>query len=252
MSDVKSFWDERARDTDLDDVAVTHRDVWQRWLEIQTIEPLLGAADRVLDIGCGAGYATKLFAPHVREIVGMDFSADMIARAVTDAPENAAFSVGNVLELSPGAEGMFDLAISIRCLINLESWELQQRAISNIASVIKPGGRYIFVEGVSDGRSALNDLRQSAGLEPMPEVWYNLDFREAALLDFIAKDFTVADKRHFGVYDLVSRVINPALVAPEAPDYLSKLNEIGARLALERQDFGDVSRVMFLVLERRP
>jgi len=256
MSDIKSFWDGRARDAGLDDVEVTHRDVWQRWLEIQTIERYLGPKDRVLDIGCGSGYATKGFAPRVKEIVGVDFSADMIARAAAEAPDNASFSVCNVLELSPETAGMFDLAISIRCLINLGSWDLQQQAIANIASVIRPGGRYIFVEGVAGGRSALNALRQNIGLDAMPEVWHNQDFEEGALLDFVQKDFIVAEKRHFGVYDLVSRVINPALVAPDAPQYDSKMNEIAARLALARldtesQDFGDVSRVMFLVLERR-
>jgi hypothetical protein len=41
------------------------------------------------------------------------------------------------------------------------------------------------------------------------------------------------------------------LVAPDAPTYEAKINEIGARLALDRQEFGEVSRVIFLVLERR-
>ena len=86
MSDVKSFWDGRARDSGLDDVEVTHRDVWQRWLEIRTIEKYLGPGDRVLDIGCGSGHATKIFAPRVKEILDIDFSAGMIARAGRDAP----------------------------------------------------------------------------------------------------------------------------------------------------------------------
>jgi len=252
-SRVKQFWETRAQDASLTDAEATHQDVWQRWLEIETIKPYLRASDRMIDVGCGSGYATRLLAPLVRETVGVDFSEAMIARAQTAAAGQPGlhFDVGDVLSLDARAHGTFDVALSVRCLINLESWQLQQKAIENIASVLEPGGRFIMVEGLADGRRALNVLRKSVGLSEMPAVWHNIDFEEATLLPWLERVFTVADRRHFGVYDFVARIVHPMAVAPEAPVYDSAINRTGAQLALRLQDFGDVSRVLFLVLERR-
>ena len=37
-SHVKKFWETRAQDQSLTDAEATHNDVWQRWLEIETID----------------------------------------------------------------------------------------------------------------------------------------------------------------------------------------------------------------------
>jgi SAM-dependent methyltransferase len=249
---VKEFWDRRAQDTSNNDSEVTHRDIWQRWLEIETLKRYLRPEDRLLDVGCGAGYTTRLIAPLVREAVGVDYSESMIerARAAADVPA-LTFEVADVMSLQPGPLGTFDVAVSSRCLINLAGWPEQQQAIRNIASMLKPGGRFLFLEGLADGRDRLNEMRLASGLEAMPKVWHNVDFVEDQLQAFLAPMFSVLDHRHFGVYDFVARVVHPMLVAPDAPTYEAKINEIGARLALDRQEFGEVSRVIFLVLERR-
>ena len=97
---VKAFWEGRAGQASLSEQEVTHRDVWQRWLEIQTIKPFVTAGARVLDVGCGNGYTTKQLAPLVGEIIGMDYGEEMIRRAVADnqgqgtARETISFRVG--------------------------------------------------------------------------------------------------------------------------------------------------------------
>src|ERR1700693_2634270 len=109
MPDVKSFWDNRAADTSLDAKQVTHPDIWQRWLEIETIKRLLPPDSRAIDIGCGAGVVTKQIAPYVREVIGVDYSEGMIARAGLEGepvPKNAKFSVADVLKLAPDQFGM--------------------------------------------------------------------------------------------------------------------------------------------------
>src|SRR3989442_10691174 len=78
---VKQFWEGRAEAPGVGDSEVTHADVWQRELEIETILKYLGRGDRVLDVGCGSGYTTKRLAPHVAEVIGVDYSDAMIRRA---------------------------------------------------------------------------------------------------------------------------------------------------------------------------
>ena len=252
-SQVKQFGETRAQDPSLTDVEATHQDFWQRWLEIESIKPFLRAGDRLIDVGCGSGYATRLLAPLVREAVGVDFSESMVARACAAAAGQSAlrFAVGNVLSLDRQALGMFDVALSVRCLINLENWDLQQQGIAQIAGLVRPGGRFILVEGLADGRRALNALRERVGLSQMPAVWHNVDFEEATLMPYLDRFFTVAARRHFGVYDFVARVVHPMSVAPQPPVYDSPINRTGAQLALALQDFPSISRVVFLVLERR-
>jgi SAM-dependent methyltransferase len=136
-------------------------------------------------------------------------------------------------------------------LINLAGWPEQQQALRNIAGMLKPGGRFLFLEGLADGRDGLNRMRVASGLEPMPKVWHNVDFVEHELRAFLEPLFTVLERRHFGVYDFVARIVHPLLVAPDAPQYEARINEIGAQLALNSQEYGEISRVLFLVLERR-
>jgi len=253
-SQVKKFWETRAQDQSLTDAEATHSDVWQRWLEIETIKPFLRATDSMVDVGCGSGYATRLLAPLVRETLGVDFSESMIerARAAAAGQPNLRFEVGDALDLDPKALGTFDVALSVRCLINLESWDRQQRAIEKIARLLEPGGRFIFVEGVADGRRNLNAMRMQMGLSDMPKVWHNVDFEESQLMPFLDGYFTVAARRHFGVYDFVSRIVHPMAVAPESPVYDSAINRTAAQLAVHLQEFAGLSRVLFLVLRRRP
>jgi SAM-dependent methyltransferase len=250
---VKSFWESRAADPSLDATQVTHPDIWQRWLEIETIKRLLWREAIVIDVGCGNGFSTKQLAPLVKRIVGIDQSEGMIRRAREESalPSNASFLVADVLHLSPAQFGTFDVALTIRCLINLPDWETQQRALANVAGILKPGGLYIFVEGLGEGRASLNRLRKSVGLNEMPVVWHNLDFERERSLRFLHRWFTLERELGFGTYDLIARVVHPLLVAPEQPKYGARINEIAARVALERPADTLNSRVAVYCLRRR-
>lgn len=248
---IKRFWKERAEAPGVGDAEVTHADVWQRQLEIEAILKFVGRGNRVLDVGCGSGYTTKRLAPHVAEVIGIDYSDAMIQRAVGSGSGPAIFAVKDVLELDPADFGRFDVVISERCLINLSGWAEQRRALDNIASVLRPGGRFIFIEGGQQGRHNLNLLRTTAGLEAMPTVWHNVDFNEAETLAYLERDFVLERRLPFGVYDFVARVVHPLLVAPATPVYDSRINEIASRLALHVDAFPELSRVFCLVLTRR-
>ncbi len=256
-SKVKKFWNEKATQKNISPEQVTHRDIWQRWLEIQMIIKFLRKNDRVIDIGCGNGYSTRIFSNFCKEVIGIDYSEDMISRAKEETLKNKGlrkppvFIKCDVLELSPSLAGRFDVAISERCLINLRNFERQKKAIANIASVLKPKGRFIFVEGSDDGRKRLNNFRKKVGLPLMPRVWHNIDFKETEILRYLNQFFTIEDRKYFGVYDFLSRVVHPLLVSPDEPKYDAKINEIAARLAVDREEFKDISRVLFLVLQKK-
>jgi len=256
---VKSFWESRATEKDIPQTEVTHRDVWQRWLEVEVIKKHITGYGRVLDVGCGNGYTTKLIAPLVEQVVGIDYSEEMIRRAEEESirqsssdNEQIVFRVCDVRQLSPALLGVFDAVISERCLINLPSWEDQKQAIANIASILRPGGRFVFIEGSRNGRRRLNELRVAVGLGEMPPVWHNVDFDDEATLEYLAESFRVECRLHFGVYDFVSRVVHPLMVAPERPKYEARINEVAAKLALDVQEMGRVSRVLALILRRLP
>jgi hypothetical protein len=159
--------------------------------------------------------------------------------------------VGDVLQLSPATAGSFEAVTCMRCLINLPDWKTQEEALARIASVIPSGGRLILAEGSADGRRGLNRLRETVGLARLPTVWHNCDFDEATLIGALEARFHVRERRSLGVYDLVSRVVHPLLVAPEAPAYTARINEVAARTALAQDDLPGLSRLLFLVLERR-
>lgn len=255
VEQVKEFWQDRAETVAVDD-AVTHRDVWQRWLEIEHIKKYVSAGDRVIDIGCGNGYTSMQIAPLVKEIVGIDYSDAMIRRAEEcqcrsgSAAANARFVQADVLDLLPDQLGEFDLAISERCLINLAGWPEQQQAISNIAGVIRPGGRLIFIEGSCEGREWLNGLRSKMGLERMSPVWHNIDFDDAQVITHLERYFEIERRLQLGLYDLISRIVHPLLCAPAQPEYRARINEIAAKMSATDTTCDINGRVLALVLRR--
>lgn len=252
---IKETWDGRANDPQLEGSYVTMADRNQRLLEIDEARRRIPPGERVLDIGCGNGYSTAIFAKQAAHIVAIDYSEAMIARAKREYGEiaNIRFEVRDILSPLPYPDGSFGVAVAQRCLINLATWENQQKAIAHIARVIRPGGFFVMQEGTRQGREGLNRLREQMGLERMPEVPFNSDLDETLLWPFVRSYFDIVEIRRYGLYDLVARVVHPLLVAPAQPEYEAKINEIARELAAAAGDaFGEVSRWFTAVLRVRP
>jgi predicted TPR repeat methyltransferase len=68
---------------------------------------------RVLEIGCGAGYLTRLLAPHADQLVALDISQTAIerARALSTRQTGVDFRVTNIMEYKPQADGPWDLIV---------------------------------------------------------------------------------------------------------------------------------------------
>ncbi len=208
----------------------------ERLLEIDTVRSWLTPEDRVLDICCGHGVSTLQFAKACQSIVGLDLSEKMIATARrllnegASPPRNVSFEVGDVLDLPqryPG--GHFNAVVSVRGLINLPSWELQQRAILNVRRILPPGGKFIFIECSRDGLQTINEFRQKFSLPLIRQPWYDNHFDTLQVLEFVKQHFAIRENRNLDVYFLISRVFYPAVAWPEEPRFDHLCNTV-ARL----------------------
>jgi predicted TPR repeat methyltransferase len=81
---------------------------------VQLLKMLAGRRyARVLEIGCGAGYLTRLLAPHADQLVALDISQTAIerARSLSTRQTGVDFRVANIMEYQPQADGPWDLIV---------------------------------------------------------------------------------------------------------------------------------------------
>jgi ubiquinone/menaquinone biosynthesis C-methylase UbiE len=99
-----------------------HLDITEKTMRRMDLRP----GERILDLGCGSGWATRMLARMVGEephgsgkVVGIDISDEMIrqARAASKEFDNVMFVVGSAAQI-PWEENFFDKVLSV------ESWFL--------------------------------------------------------------------------------------------------------------------------------
>lgn len=238
VDEIKRYWDKEALRSRAKMGA--HSDPYlvelENWFVIEKcLKPF--RPTRLLDIGCGNGQRTRLLAEHVLgEVVGIDYSKNMIDNAKKLEDEKLRFHVASILDKeSLGALGApFDCVVSFRCLINLGTLENQLEAISQVSELLKPGGVFVFCEGLQQGTEKLNELREKLGLGPIRPMPVNLDLDEPAIRKHLeGAEFTIEERSTFPTYYLLTRVYYPALISPEEPDPSAKYNALAARLEIE-------------------
>jgi ubiquinone/menaquinone biosynthesis C-methylase UbiE len=104
--------------------------------------------DRVLDLGCGTGYFTRVMAEAVTAegaARGVDPSTEVIARArrITRVA-NCTFSEGTAEALDE-PEGSYDIVVSSLMIHHLPE-ALRPQAIGEMFRVLRPGGRVLVAE----------------------------------------------------------------------------------------------------------
>jgi ubiquinone/menaquinone biosynthesis C-methylase UbiE len=254
---LKNRYDEIA--TTLDD-ATTAEDFRLRELEIDLAAEYIRDGDVVLDVGCGLGVALRHHAS-ARSISahGIDYSGPMIEGARTRLAQTSPdleidFREASVLEL-PYPEGSFDVVTSHRCLMALLDWERQQQALLEIHRVLKPGATLVLMEGTHDGVERLNYYRRRFGLAEIDPSGKSrlltLKFRERELLDFVEPHYELVRTQHFGMYYFLTRIVQPLLVAPEAPSYDHPLNAVARDIARAIPDLDRMGHLTGFVLRKR-
>lgn len=237
---IKMHWDRQAAKGE----ASGTQDRIAKTLEMKAISKFVRDGMRVLDVGCGDG-EMLLHLAFVRNLEcawGIDFSEEMIAQAKNKlddhdpTPSNIFFQVGDIKILPPKpSSGLFDLIYTERTLINLASWEEQRQAITDIGSLLKPGGLYLMCECFKEGLRDINLLRNEVGLESITEPWHNRYLTQDEIIPDLKNipGLMLEDRIDYSAnYYFLSRVVE-AYVAREdgrEPDYNSAINRIGPLL----------------------
>ena len=211
-NEIRKFWDDRAKEYG-GDWRATLGEIYLRRLEIIKMTKLikLYKPKRVLDVGCGNGYSTRIYAnrfPKV-EFVGIDYSSEMILQAKKSSIANCNFFVGDALYLNSLPDSVFDLIITQRCLQNIPDYERQRIAINNLLCKVSSNGTLLLMECSRDGVEQLNYLRSLIGMRPIADIepWYNNFFKDKDLIN----DYC-ANVIHFtSTYMFLSRLIHPCL-----------------------------------------
>jgi SAM-dependent methyltransferase len=138
----------------------TRVSVWRpgadgRWPQDVAMAALAAAAPaRLLEVGCGTGaFAERCAAELGCDIVALDASAEMV-RAT--AARGVRAVVGDAQRL-PFHDGEFDCAVAAWMLYHVADID---RALAELARVLRPGGRLV---AVTNGEGSLRELYAAVG-----------------------------------------------------------------------------------------
>ena len=118
-----------------------HRPVGEQGIALMNLSPTA----RVLDLGCGSGWATRLMAEKAKDgrVVGIDISDEMVqlARDSSLSFHNVEYHVASAERL-PFADREFTHAFSMESLYYYED---MRSALKEIARVLDHGGTFVCV-----------------------------------------------------------------------------------------------------------
>jgi SAM-dependent methyltransferase len=163
------------------------RDEHRIALEMLALSP----GDRVLDVACGPGNFTRVFASAASGglVVGVDAAPAMLALAVRDTEQaNVAYVRGDACAL-PFRDGSFD---AVCCFAALYLIERPMRALDEIARVLAPGGRVALLSSCNRG--------------PLPVGPTNAVVRGLSGVRIFARDELTGALRDRGLIDVEQRV----------------------------------------------
>jgi SAM-dependent methyltransferase len=217
LDEIREFWTEQA---------VTHgpapeaswSDLWAIDLEIREISSRLPSSGRVLDVGCANGFSTFHWAERGDvQVRGLDYIPDMIEHANRRREQldealrrRISFGVGDITRLDEPSDA-YDAVVVVRVLINLRTWEHQERALRECIRVTRPGGVLLLSEATVQGLQRLNALRGEWGLPDIPMPGFNEYLDEDLVREAASAEMDVEVVNFASTYFVGTRVLKPLL-----------------------------------------
>ena len=147
---VRAMFDRIARVYDLMNSVMT-AGMHHRWRARAVELAQVGPGSRALDVATGTGDLAVALASRDAEVVGMDFSEEMLVLARRKAPD-VTFEWGNALELAYDDDS-FDAAT---VGFGARNFSDLRRGLSEMARVVRPGGRVVVLEITTPQRPPLS------------------------------------------------------------------------------------------------
>lgn len=192
----------------------------------------------ILEVGCGNGYNCVSLLKHypAAQLTGIDYIPEMIQAAnalkaqQNIADQNLHFQVGDILNLSLPHKA-FDVVYTVRCLINLNTDELQQQAITALKERVKVGGYLLLLENSQQTYNLQNQIRESVDLPKRQIAPFNHFINENTLRPFLTSiDLELVDVDDFiSLHDLILYLLVP-MINDGVVDYDHPLVHAGAQL----------------------
>ncbi|NYD56455.1 SAM-dependent methyltransferase [Nocardioides marinisabuli] len=174
------LWDAEAPAFDLAaDHGLLDKNVRAAWSRLMH-DLLPPPASRVADLGCGTGTLALLLAEQGHSVDGIDFSPEMVARALTKTAHEPGVSVTEADAYDPPlTPGDYDVVLSRHVL-----WAMPDpvEALRRWSALLGPEGRLVLVEGhwsQGDGTrggltaqevvEALRSIGRTGTVHPLPD-----------------------------------------------------------------------------------
>jgi SAM-dependent methyltransferase len=109
------------------------------------VSKMLTGYDRVLEVGCGDAFASRLLHPEVKELHALDFDPLFVEegrRNLDSEWKNVTLAVHDILDGPYQQGGLFDAAFSLDVIEHIEQ-KNEEIYLMNICSSLKPGAVFI-------------------------------------------------------------------------------------------------------------
>jgi len=250
LDDIKKHWTDLAVQFQ-QDINATTKTVSIKKLEIKALYDAIVKTGlqkgEVLEVGCGNGLNCFALAEQLPALkfTGTDYVPEMVQAALSELskPANSKFSnlsfyEGDILRLDENTNlaKTYDVVFTDRCVINLNSSQLQEQAVTNLIKKVKKGGYLVILENIKQNHDRQNNAREVVGLPRRAQPPYNLFIDESELTAWVSKEMALKEVNDFGsLHDLLLYVLVPAInggtvdynhpIVHAATDFLLKNND---------------------------
>lgn len=226
---IKEFWNSTKS------VLAGQKDKQLKFREQYILNKKINSKVNILDLGCGTGELIKYLDNNnkIKTATGVDFSKKHILEAKKIKKKYINFYCDDVipfLNKKKIKNKKFDIIITKRLLINLDSETSQIKFINKISKFLKPNGVYIALESSLFYYANINKLRKKIHLPLMKPMWHNVYINDKKIRRTSFKNLKLVKiEELFSTYYFFSRVINALFCSflGLEPKYDDLINRIG-------------------------